>query len=62
MRMRYGEAKHARILDKQNMHALWTRKTHMHYREHKKWVWCMAREINKSNSLHHQDLAPIVIF
>ena len=50
----FGEAKCACVLEKQNTHALW--------RTTKKWFWCMAREINKNNSLHHQDLGAIVIF
>ena len=45
MRMRYGEAKRARVMD-----------------NHKKWFYCMAREMTKNNSFHHQDLVPIVIF
>ena len=47
-------------MDKKNVHALWTSKTHTHYGQakhahvmenHKKWVWYMAREMNKNNSL-----------
>ena len=70
-RTRYGEAKRAHIMEKQNTHTFWRSKTRMHFREakrarvmenHKKWFQCMAREMNKNNSLHHQDLGPIVIF
>ena len=32
------------------------------YGEPKKWFWGMAKEMNKNNSLHHQDLGPIVVF
>ena len=69
--MRYGEAKFLRVMEKQNMHTFWKSKTCTRFREakrarvmenHKKWFYCMAREMNKNNSFHHQDLGPIVIF
>ena len=58
-------------MDKQNAHAFYSYKTRTHYEEakrarvmenHKKWFYCMAREMTKNNSFHHQDLGPIVIF
>ena len=62
MCMRFIEAKHERVLEKQKGNALWTRKTRMLYGEPQKWVWCMAREMIKNSSLHHQYLGPIIIF
>ena len=50
------------IMEMQNAHALWRNKMYMFMENHKKWFWCIAREMNKNNSLHHQDLGPIVIF
>ena len=69
---RFIVTKCAHVMEKKNVRAFWRRKTHTLYGQakcachvmenHKKWVWCMAREINKNNSLHHQDIEPIVIF
>ena len=64
--------KRAHVMEKKNVRAFWRRKTHTLYGQakrarhvmenHKQWVLCMSREMSKHNSLHHQDLEPIVIF
>ena len=70
-RTHYREEKHVHIMEKQNAHAFWRSKTRTRFREekcacimenHKNWFWCMVMEMNKNNSLHHQDLGHIVIF
>ena len=35
MRTRYGEAKHARVMEKQNVNSFWRIKTRTHFREEK---------------------------
>ena len=69
---RFIVTKCAHVMEKKNVRVFWRRKTHTLYGQekhahhvmenHKKWVWCMAREMNKNNSSHHQGLGPIVIF
>ena len=59
---RFIVTKCARAMENQNAHAFWRRKIRTHYGEPQKMFWYVAREMNKKNSLHHQDLGPIVIF
>ena len=58
-------------MENENAHAFWRRKTCTRFIEskhadvmenHKKWFWCMDKEMNKNNTLHHQDSGNIVIF
>ena len=35
--------------------------THRRCGEQKKWFWCMDREMNKNNSLNHQDYMHFIV-
>ena len=53
--MHFIVPKRAQIMEKQNMHVFWRIKMCTLYGEKNKF-WCMARKMNKNNTLHHHEL------